>query len=328
MSREVNEPVEHSVGPAGAVDPAENGESSNWLVSRRQVLGGSVGLGVGSLLVKYDPNLHEPDQLRNVIINDNPEAVVVITPAVPKVHFTLERPEDMVLLDITFCGFTLIKGTKYPSLKATTAKTISNWIGVIVQFPPQHIGEGDYAEPQPQKPIPEPLLFDPTPVVSQMAGPSRLCFTMKTGDTIPLPTGNVSDLLDWSGWNLSVPRGATSGSGIQNPLVPAVYETAIEAPILLYLSPVVYPGTNITKGIVSTKFVSRNKPFTQPKTNVTELWTANLVSTYSVLTGKGLQVSSLTPSIAAPWCIDYNTASPGQTPESYIIYDMYVAPPA
>jgi hypothetical protein len=318
MNREVHEPADQAVGASGGVAGAASGESSHWLFSRRQVLGGSVGIGVGSLLVKYDPALHEPDQLRNVIINDDPHAVVIVTPAQPTVHFTLERPEDMVVLDITFYGFTLEKGTTYPSVKATTAKTISNWIGAIVQFPPQSIGEGDYAY---DKLLTIP--FDPSPIVSQTAGPSRLCYTMATGTTIPLKTGAVADLLDWTGWTLSTARGATIGSAAQSPAPPAVYETSIEVPLALMLSPVRYPNTVTTKGIVYTRFAGRAQPFTSPA-KVTELWTANLLATYEILTAQGLLVSQLKPAIAAVWCTDYFDATADATPETNIQYDEYI----
>ena len=316
MSPEVNEPHVALTDISDAV----SGESTNgpWIVTRRQVLGSGVAVSLGAVLIKYDPQLHNAAAIENVLIGDVVHNVIVVAPAQPALHFSVERPDDLLLLDITFYGFTLVKGATYPSLVATTAKTIYNWIGVIVQFPPQAIGEGNYIEINPTPPIP----FDPTPVLSQVSGPSRLAFTFNHGDKIPLPHGDLADLLNWTGWRLNVPPTALTGTGLANPVKPKIYETAIECPLDMFLTPVVDGSTSAIKGYFSTKFTNRTAPFASPH-QVVECWTTSLSSIYSIITSKGLYTQVLTPSVAAVWANDYPSNSANATDEEYIVYDPY-----
>jgi hypothetical protein len=270
------------------------------------------------MLVRYDPHLHDAAMARLVTINDRPENVIPITLATPTVHFSIARPEDLALLDITFYGFTLKKSGAHAQLVATTTKTATNWVGAIVQFPPQHIGEGDYAYDSK-----EPFPFDPAPVLSQMAGPSRLAFAFKTGDTVPMPTGDVADLLDWSGWNLSVVPGAQQGLNFQAPSAPQAYHTAIECPLALLISPVIDATGTLLKGRFQTSFHANTKKVASPK-GVTECWTTQLGAVRSLLTTKGVQSTKITPPMSAVWAKDYANGATDATGEHYIQYDRYV----
>jgi hypothetical protein len=248
-----------------------------------------------------------------------------IEAAQPILPLVAERASDLLLVNFTFCGFTVDKTLKPVSLVATAKQTSDNWIGVIVQLPPQAVAEAEYWYPTyPSGDIP----YDPTPVLSQVAGPSRLAFTFTTGDTIPLPTMTVEDLLDWAGWHLNVPVTAQSGSGIAVPVQPTGLQTAIECPLALFLSPVVDPavdGPRIKhKSITgfSTYFENRTTPFTSSR-QVTECWTTSLTSYETgIVVGGDAQ---LVPTVAAVWAEDYESGN--STPQQYIVYEEYEPPP-
>ena len=79
--------------------------------------------------------------------------------------------------------------------------TVDNWI--IVQFPPQAIGEGVYNERS--YPPPKSTLDSP-PMLSVLSGPSQLAFYDPQGcRRSRFTTMTVDDLLDWSTWTLLVP---------------------------------------------------------------------------------------------------------------------------
>ena len=99
-----------------------------------------------------------------------PVAINVVKPASPVLRFSADRDTDLLLADFSFYGFTVDKTSTPTSLVATATQTSNNWIGVVVQLPPQAIGEADYDWPHTNSPLP----FDPTPVLSQVSGPSRL----------------------------------------------------------------------------------------------------------------------------------------------------------
>jgi|GEM_PF-2026877 len=298
----------------------EDARVLNKKFTRREVLAGSGALSLTAVIVDFDAQVHDAAAAQTVYVNGEPHNVIPILPAQPSVHFSITRPEDLLLLDITFYGFSIVKGAKYPSLTATTKKTTSNWIGVIVQFPPQAIGEGVYWTKGGFD------IFDPAPVLSQVAGPSRLCFTFNTGDSIPLPTGKVDDLLQWSGWNLSVVNNAIVGKGTAGVIQPAVYQTAIESPLALIMSPVVDGALPSAKAFFTTQFINRTEPFPS-KNGVIECWSTSLTSSSAVRQTVGYAYTPKEPQVSPVWANDYNAGVPDETDETNIVYAKYVEPP-
>jgi hypothetical protein len=260
-----------------------------------------------------------------------PGGIHVLRAASPVLKFSAERDTDLLLADFTFYGFTVDKSSNPTSLVATATQTPDNWIGVVVQLPPQAIGEADYDSPQ-KSPLPP---FDPTPVLSQVSGPSRLAFTFSPDDRIPLPTMTVADLIDWSRWELHVPSAAVTGTGA-SPTEPGTIQTAIECPLALFLAPVVegqttLPGALSTHGILhssfTTQFENRTEPFVSSG-KVTECWATSLSGKRTIVTQFNTVTSAIVPSVAVVWASDYAPPdsadpTPDATPESNIDYSFY-----
>jgi hypothetical protein len=210
----------------------------------------------------------------------------------------VEREADLVLLDITFYGFYLNSGGG----QVTSLVPAGSGNVVVVQFPPQAIGEAAYAY------IEEPEWnVDPPPVMSAVSGPSRLCFTLNTGQQVDFPTMTAADLLDWSSWTLLVPKVAQvdeaelerldAGSSVRSssvkpataaPPKPSEHVTAIEYPYALFLAPAVYTGGPFFG--FTTTFSGRTEPLFGEKGSgygyggVSDCWTAELqVSSYDHL---------------------------------------------
>jgi len=171
-----------------------------------------------------------------------------------------ERDIDLVALDFSFYGFTVRPGSP-PAIVPTTAAN-----NIVVQFPPQAIGEAVYfADGAGGFPVDKP------PVLSDVAGPSRLVFSLRPDQAIPLPTMTVADLLDWSAWSLDVPAVANVDNidrvdvAPAQPSMPGEMETRIECPYALYLSPTTFGS-----------FSSRREPLTIDGTGfhnyVTDCW--------------------------------------------------------
>jgi hypothetical protein len=304
---------------SGFVAPTQD---VKWVVSRRQFIGVAASLSLVGVLVDHDPVLHEGLVPEFQLLGDSPKSLVIIQAAHPILDLTVERDTDLFLANFTFCGFTFEKRPGgVLTLVASAAKATDTWIGVIVQLPPQSVAEGDYEEEAPGK-----LQFDPKPILSQVAGPTRLAFTFQHGDTIPLPTKTVADLIDWGGWDLNVTDTSISGTSIVEPTKPTGLQTWIEAPVGLVLSPVTYNSVLGSKYNYSTRFSNRTEPLVSSR-DVVDCWTTSLVS--SVFTDFNLHplTTALTPSVAAVWATDYDVSAPGLLPENYIQYDLYEAPP-
>jgi hypothetical protein len=230
-----------------------------------------------------------------------------------------ERDSDLFLADFSFHGFTVDKTLSPTSLVATAEQTSDNWIGVVVQLPPQAIGEADYDFPSTAN-----IPYDPSPVLSQVSGPSRLAFTFTTGDKIPLPTMTVADLLDWSGWDLNVQSTAQEGTGFESAFEPTGIQTAIECPLALFLAPVVDDESKIILDRFTTQFENRTAPFVSSR-QVTECWTTSLTSTETEFFLGGRSSGEIDPAVAVVWATDY--LSGNATPQAFIQYDEYLAPP-
>jgi hypothetical protein len=296
-------------GPAVSVTPLTQP------ITRRQVLGGSFASTAGAVMLRDEHIRRSADAAREV--SEDPREVHTITAAQPIINYSVVRPEDMVVLDFTFCGFTLEKGPKHPKLVANAKQVAYTWIGVIVNFPPQAVGEANY-----DYIVNATIPFDPTPVLSQVSGPSRLCFTFAPGSVIQLPTGNVQDLLLWDIWNMSVAPAALSGSGSSGGVAPAFYQTAIECPLALILSPVTYPTASLVKGETITWFANRLEPPAPSPIGVTDLWITQLQTTYVVESGETVLTQLETPEVCPVWATDFT--NPSGNDESFINYGPYV----
>jgi hypothetical protein len=225
--------------------------------------------------------------------------------AVPQTFtFSVEREADLALVDMTFHNFLLNHGPgEVTSLVPAGSSNV-----IIVQLPPQAIGEAIYHyaadghEP--------PWYVDPPPVMSAVSGPSRLCFTLDTGQQVDFPTMTAADLLDWSSWTLLVPAVAQVNEGgfeafsepfdrtaanparlpdakpdSSHPAKPGEFVTSIEYPYALFLAPTVDTGRGLFG--FTTKFNGRTEPLVgehqagSSTTGISDLWTTALeVSTY------------------------------------------------
>lgn len=290
--------------------------------SRRTFLGGAVTASLIAVSVRRDPLLVGDAAADVQLVDVRPDTAVIVEPASPRLSLSAERDTDLFLADFSFFGFTVDKTSTPTSLVATATQTSDNWIGVVIQLPPQAIGEGDYDYPPSNPSVP----FDPSPVVSQVAGPSRLAFTFTTGDKIPLPTMTVADLLDWSGWDLNVPPTAQAGSGYESAIEPTAIQSAIECPLALFLAPVVDDESRIIVERFTTQFENRTVPFVSSQ-QVTECWTTSLTSTETDFIIGRPSSAAIVPSVAAVWATDYLSGSADATPEAFIQYDEYLAPP-
>jgi hypothetical protein len=299
--------------------------------SRRTFLGGAATSSLVAVGLRVSPPLlrtavHRAGSSTRLDDAVEPDFAIIVEPAEPVLTLSVDRDTDMMLADFSFYGFTVDKTSSPTRLVATTAQTNENWIGVVVQLAPQAIGEADYAYPPANPSIP----FDPTPVLSQVAGPSRLAFTFTTGDAIPLPTMTAADLLDWSGWTLSVAPTALTGTVYEAAVEPRSFQTSIEAPLALFLSPVV-DGQDLFYYNFTTQFENRYEPFTSPR-KVTECWTTELTSTVTtriiILDANFVGGTSVgVPQVAAVWASDYSTdyvidSADNATPQQYIQYSQ------
>ena len=60
---------------------------------------------------------------------------------------------------------------------------------------------------------------------------------------------------------------------------------------------------------------------------VTECWTTSLTSTETDFIIGRPSSAAIVPSVAAVWATDYLSGSADATPEAFIQYDEYLAPP-
>jgi hypothetical protein len=269
-------------------------------VTRRQLLTGGAAASLAAVLAGQPDG---PSQLLMALARD--VGGVPILKESPKTFtFQVEREADLVLLDITFYGFLLNSGGgQVTSLAPGGSDNV-----IVVQFPPQAIGEAAYTY------IEEPEWYvDPPPVLSAVSGPSRLCFTLNTGQQVDFPTMTPADLLDWSSWTLLVPevaqvdeaeldridagsssrgpaRGSKARPATATPPKPSEMLTAIEYPYALFLAPTVYTGGPFFG--FSTTFAGRREPLfgehegeggaygTPRLTGISDCWTAALQVSY------------------------------------------------
>ncbi|HTW98225.1 MAG TPA: hypothetical protein VMD59_05570 [Acidimicrobiales bacterium] len=185
-------PGEHPVAPE---------QSRTWgpELSRRAFLGGAAGTAGFAYLGPFRLLRHALPRRVVARAAARPDDVGILPR--PDLVLTVERPEDLVVLDFSFYGFSLEDGTPPTIVPSTSDNT------VVVQFPPQAVAEGEYYwVPQPNGDNDLPV--DPPPILSDVAGPSWLCFNLASDQSIPLTTMTAADLLDWSDWTLVVPVAA------------------------------------------------------------------------------------------------------------------------
>lgn len=284
---------------------AEEPPDPDGRFSRRGFLGGAAGVAAAVAALRFRaPSLAARLQAEHARLLADPHSSVEIPKYAPDLELSIERDTDLVLLDFAFYGFKVSPNTTPKYLEAARGNAI------VVQFPPQAIGEAAYFNDTTSGPLPT----DPAPVLSVMSGPSRLSFSVPEGHKIPLRTMTAADLLDWTDWTLNVAPGAKTGvgTGIPFPIEPkdsyttGPPETSVECPYALFLSPVVDVESDTTRR--QTQFFSRSEPLTTA--NVTDCWSA-------LLTAK-------LPQVAAVWSRDYDgppvEVAPELTPEQYIKY--------
>jgi len=284
-------------GPTDEVGREEDPAVRRGGFTRRRLLTGGAAASLAAVLAGRPDG---PAQLLMSLARD--VGGIPIPKEEPKTFtFSVEREADLVLLDITFYGFYLNSGGgEVTSLVPGGSDNV-----VVVQFPPQAIGEASYHY------IGEPWWVDPPPVLSAVAGPSRLAFTLNSGQQVDFPTMTPADLLDWSSWTLLVPEVAqvdeseleridarssasrsnvTPASAPPKPPEPSDMVTSIEYPYALFLAPTVYTGGPFFG--FTTTFSGRKEPlvgepgpagsfYEAPQvTGVSDCWTAALEVSY------------------------------------------------
>ena len=162
--------------------------------------------------------------------------------SLPDFAVSILRREDLLSLDFLFFNLALEAGAGGPPHFVVKDGTLSSYI--VVRFPaPQNIAEQAFFEPYSPPPgysppngfvantPPEP----PTapPVKNLAAGPSRLAFELPAG--LSQIEYSIDELLNWVNLEQSV---VPVAEGIEQPIrQPQAFETAIEAPWRLFLSP-------------------------------------------------------------------------------------------
>jgi len=151
------------------------------------------------------------------------------------------RPQDLLKLDFELRNFDLIVSHRHAR---AVRRDRTRPALLIVTFPPQHIAEDAELETSPQPPITPPL-------VSRMAGDSRLVFCVPDFIADRGLPWSVAALMDWRAFPMHVVPLATPREEIEIPAStggcsaegggparePRNDETAIEAPFRLLLSP-------------------------------------------------------------------------------------------
>lgn len=267
----------------------------------------------------------------------------------PDLTISAERDLDLVLLDFDFYGFKVDTTSKPPAIVPTKANNF-----MVVRFPPQAIAEAAFILDGTS------FLYDPPPVLSVMAGPSQLVFTLDTSQSIPLHTMTVADLLNWTQWTLQVePAAYVSPAKPPKGTAPGQFDTSIECPYGLYLAPVVFQfdylgsyltgerhaagsapsqprnGGGTTQSTIYTFFLNRLEPLAAgPLRRFSECWFTELASvqktTVTAAVAPDIAHNSIVgriPLVSAFWTRDLGLAHHDATPTSPIVIDYAPQPP-
>jgi hypothetical protein len=220
----------------------------------------------------------------------------------------LLRPDDLLSLDIEAVNLDLdAADPASPALVATEGREAL----LVIRFPPQTIAETafyesggteqktDAATDTPRRDTPPaitPPLAPPGDVAARMSGATRLVFRVPAGTRIPFTTAG---LLDWSRLELAVAPVADVLPNADPPpqalaiRAPGVYETVIELPYRLHLSPTheatwQHAGDAVSHG------------------GRVELWHTRLATRASAAAAEHPEAQPL----RAIWSPDYNPRSP------------------
>ena len=278
------------------------------IITRRAFLGGSAGLSLMAVMgasAGAKERLADAAERLGAALAANAGGEIVETRSY---SFSVERVTDLVQLDVNLHDF-------IPTPKIGALRSLAPGPGsfISVQFPPQAIGEAAYGYSTGD------WYVDPPPVLSVLAGPSRLCFT--TSDPIEFSSPmSVTDLLDWSNWTLLVPA-VKAGP-------PAADATFIEYPYAaLSLSGAraarggegIAPRHHRAAQTFST-FAGRTRPLVS-SLDATDCWTAEFRQT-ALGEEKGRQ-----PSMAAVWARGEGGGDVVPPNDSDVLQIQYVKPP-
>jgi hypothetical protein len=247
--------------------PVDDPETPTRGIGRRSFLKFAGGVGV---VLAADPHLG--GTTTTYAAGNGPEVGPWQLPGPRPPSFTtvLRRPDDLVRLRIDGFNLRVDRGPAQPRLVLIEPTRFAD---VMVTFPPQSLLEE--ALPFPASNPAQGSLQ------ARLAGPTRLAFRIipeVVGTGIPY---TVASLLDWSRWLLVVPEGAQRAAGdpappppnllnppaLYRPTAPLFYDTTIEVPWWLQISP------NRRAG-----FVSATRPQPGRTSGHTELWHARLAT--------------------------------------------------
>jgi hypothetical protein len=303
--------------PAGTEDRDAGDPDGRF--ARRTFLGGAAGLGMAFGALRFRaPALAARLAAEHKRLLANPALAAEVPERTPDFTLAVERDTDLLLLDFAFYGYTVDTHSNPRRLVPNPKFNV-----IVVQFPPQAIGEATYLYPASYShPSPHPIQLDPAPVLSDVSGPSRLSFSLYGSQTIPLPTMTAADLLDWRDWTLNISAGALAFAdpGARAVTAPTALQTWVECPYALILSPVVDARPNKLAEF-STFFSTRPRPLTA--SNVTDCWGARLSGIESGTLIKP-SPNPFVPAVAAVWATDYDGASKtgnGTNNDMDIVYD-------
>jgi hypothetical protein len=125
-----------------------------------------------------------------VFVTRDPGFADDVRSGLPTFFFRTRRGRDLLDVELRFVNFT-IQGTELVALGSGESK-------VVVRFPPQHLAEAAFTDPDPQseqKVIPaatataEPLALCRPPVESYLSGPSWIVFRVPDSTRLPLQDG-------------------------------------------------------------------------------------------------------------------------------------------
>ncbi len=303
-------------------EPASAGPDRS-AITRRQFLGGSAAVALAAVMAGKSGAIED---LLASLADDGHETVPsgaaghTTGPGGGAVKFSVVRPSDLVLLDFSFYGFEREVLGGITTLVPTSTSNV-----IVVQFPPQAIGEAVYTYHGGTWDV------DPPPVLSALSGPSWLCFTVGSADNVPFPTMTSADLLDWSNWTMLMPDQAGISDAKDSRLIRAGNEprttapdsklTAIEYPYALYLAPTIYTG-HTRAGSFSTTFVPRATPLVSSdvflSTSGRPEAAVEVVDIFSAVLRQTADGAAITPEMVAFDTTD--TTAAGATPENELKY--------
>ncbi len=294
---------------------------------RRKFIGWTgTALGSAALMRALGPAAGDPDLLDALAQQISPD----IQTDTFGFSVTVRRPQDQLLLTLAFFNVD-VDFSKSPPTLAKKQNGIDCFLsvlfGTLTDPAPMHVAERAYPLESPlpsQKnaPISQPTTDSPVeepPVGSRIAGPTRLVYQLpdsllEPAATTPL-TLDSTDLLNWVELILSVVPNAVAPfdrivnapPGIGAPRAPSGFETAIELPYNLIISPPARLATAEIDPRVATVFVNAIGPVTH--NGWTELWHTRLAARVFAVSGdlgflKVDETNRNTRTVRAIWCTD------------------------